>query len=80
MIYTHDEAYLIVEMFENILDRYGVSLPSPEDDERDPDNDAALYGSTYSALFDDVEAHVISLLERCKSGEKISEGVFSGTI
>lgn len=45
-IYTHDEAILIVEMFEDVLTRYGIIVPSLEDDEKEDDNEAALYGST----------------------------------
>lgn len=47
-IYTRDEAVLIVEMFESVLDAYNIKVPSPEDDEREPDNEAKLYGSVYS--------------------------------
>lgn len=47
-IYTRDEAMLIVEMFEDVLDTYNIKVPSPEDDEREPDNEAKLYGSVYS--------------------------------
>ena len=47
-IYTHDEAMLIVEMFEDILSEYNIHIPSPEDDEREPDNMVGLYGYTYS--------------------------------
>ena len=39
-IYTHDEAMRIVEIFENKLCEYDIKIPSPEDDERDPVNDA----------------------------------------
>lgn len=42
-IYTRDEAVLIVEMFENVLDTYNIKVPSPEDDEREPDNEAKLF-------------------------------------
>ena len=34
-IYTRDEAMLIVEMFEDVLDTYNIKVPSPEDDERE---------------------------------------------
>lgn len=43
-IYIRDEAVLIVEMFENVLDTYNIKVPSPEDDEREPDNEAKLSG------------------------------------
>lgn len=34
-IYTHDEAALIIEKFEDVLSQYDIHIPSPEDDERD---------------------------------------------
>lgn len=46
-IFTHDEAARIVELFEDVLDEHGIKVPSPEDDERDPDNEAKLYGSVF---------------------------------
>lgn len=79
-IYTHDEAMLIVEMFEDVLDTYNIKVPSPEDDEREPDNEAKLYGSVYSDLLDDVEASLIALLDRHKKHIAIVTNEFSGTI
>ena len=61
-IYTRDEAMLIVEMFEDVLDTYNIKVPSPEDDEREPDNEAKLYGSVYSDLLDNVEESLIEFL------------------
>lgn len=80
MIYTHDEAMLIVEMFEDVLSKYNISIPSDEDDEREEDNMIGLYGSTYSDLLDSVEENICSLLARCRRGEKIIENEFSGTV
>lgn len=79
-IYTRDEAALIVEMFERILDVHGIKIPSPEDDERDPDNEAKLYGSVYSDLLDDVENSIIDLLCACKQGAEIVGNKFSGYV
>lgn len=79
-IYTHDEAMLIVEMFEDVLDTYNIKVPSPEDDEREPDNEAKLYGSVYSDLLDDVEASLVALLDRNKIHTAIVTNEFSGTI
>lgn len=39
-----------------------ITLTSPEDDEKDPDNAARLYGSTYYDLLDDTESVVIVFL------------------
>lgn len=79
-IYTRDEAMLIVEMFENVLDTYNIKVPSPEDDEREPDNEAKLYGSVYSDLLDNVEASLIELLEKHDEDTEIVTDEFSGTI
>lgn len=80
VIYTRDEAVLIVEMFENVLDTYNIKVPSPEDDEREPDNEAKLYGSVYSDLLDNVEASLIELLEKHDEDTEIVTDEFSGTI
>lgn len=79
-IYTHDEAMLIVEMFEDILSTYDISVPSPEDDEREPDNMVGLYGSTYSDLLDSVEDRLIEILNRHEQNCEIVQGEFSGTV
>lgn len=77
MIYTRSEAADIVELFEMVLDKYDIRIPSPEDDEREPDNEAKLYGSTYYNLLDDVEARIASLLTRIGEGpNEIVEGAF----
>lgn len=79
-IYTHDEAALIVELFEGILDAHNIKIPSPEDDEREPDNEAKLYGSVYSGLLDAVENSIIDLLGRHSCGVPVVENEFSGDI
>lgn len=79
-IYTRDEAMLIVEMFENVLDTYNIKVPSPEDDEREPDNEAKLYGSVYSDLLDNVEESLIDPLDRHKKHTVIVTDEFSGTV
>ena len=78
MIYTHDEAARIVELFEDVLDQYHIRVPSPEDDQRGPDNEANLYGSVYFNLLDEVELRLQDTIERAKSGEELKTGVFSG--
>ena len=83
-IYTRDEAAKIVEMFEDILVKNDVSIPSPEDDERDPEDKLGLYGSTYSDLLDGVEEVLQKMiLRRGGSSEKdplkwVVFGKFSG--
>ena len=75
-IYTHSVATDIVEVFEQVLDRYNIVVPSPEDDQREPGNDAKLYGSVYGQLVDTVECVLIDICKRAKSGEEIITGVF----
>ena len=84
-IYTRDEAADIVEMFEMILFDNDVSIPSPEDDERDPDDRLGLYGSVYYDLLDAVEDRLLSIILRrgphgdtCKSLTEVIAGEFSG--
>lgn len=79
-IFTHDEAMLIVEMFEYVLDKYDIIVPSPEDDEKEDDNEAALYGSTYSDLLDEVEEKLIELLKKHKPDTEVVEYEFSGNV
>ena len=79
-IYTHDEAALIVELFEDVLDRYHVTVPSPEDDEREAGSTAALYASTYSGLLDSVERQLIHILDRHIAGAMIVQDKFSGAV
>lgn len=79
--YTHDEAARIVDLFESLLDKHGIRIPSPEDDEREADNEAKLYGSVYSELLDSVEDELIDILHRYSHTDgKLVMGVFSGTI
>lgn len=60
-IYTRDEAMAIVELFENVLDRYNITVPSDEDDDRDPETSARLFGSTYYELVDAVEYNLVQM-------------------
>lgn len=77
-IYTHDEAGRIVDMFESVLEKYGICVPSPEDDERDPDDNLGLYGSTYADLFDQIEEKLLEILNRHTDGEKVIPHEYSG--
>lgn len=79
-IYTHDEAMLLVEMFDDILIQYNISVPSPEDDDRDPDNLLGLYGSTYGNLLDAVEDYLIDLLNRHTPSTQVIIDKFSGSV
>lgn len=77
-IYTRDLAADIVELFENILDEHNIKIPSPEDDEREEDNEAKLYGSTYYDLLDYAEYILIGVAKRAQAGAKIITDTFGG--
>ena len=83
-IYTRDEAARIVALFEDLLIKNEISVPSPEDYERDPEDDLGLYGSTYYDLLDEVEDILREIiLKRGPKGPKndftwVVFGKFSG--
>jgi hypothetical protein len=79
IIFSQDIAAEIVELFEKVLDRYDIVVPSPEDDERGEDNGARLYGSVYSDLLDSVEDVLLDTLNQYTPGTKVVPGEFSGT-
>lgn len=74
-VYTHSEAADIIELFEDVLDRHGMTIPPSEDDERGDDS-GCLYGSTYDGLLDAVEAILIEMATRVKKGDEVIEDVF----
>lgn len=78
-VYTRDIAAQIVENFENVLEEQDITLTSPEDDEKEPDNAARLYGSAYYDLLDATESIVIQTLEQAGiSRDKYITDQFSG--
>ena len=78
-IYTHDEATRIIAMFEDILEKHNICVPSQEDDEREEENMVGLYGSTYSELLDEVEEKLIEIINDCKNGCEVIQYEYSGT-
>ena len=78
-IYTHDEATRILEMFEDILEKHNICVPSQDDEEREEDNMVGLYGSTYSDLLDEVEEKLIEIINDCKKGYEVVQYEYSGT-
>lgn len=78
-IYTHDEAARIIDLFESILAEHDIKIPSPEDDEREADNDAVFYGSVYSDLLDEVEYILVEISKKIRDGNSVTPYVFSGT-
>ena len=79
-IFTRDEALKIVELFEDLLCAYDIKVPSPEDYERDLDDDVGLYGSIYSDLLDNVEDRLIRMLEKHEQDTEVVTDEFSGTV
>ena len=78
-VYTRDIAARIVENFEDVLEEQGITLTSPEDDEKDPDNAARLYGSAYYDSLDATTSIVIQTLEQAGiSHDKYITDQFSG--
>lgn len=75
-IYTHAEAANIIDLFENVLIENNISIPSPEDDEREKDDMLGLYGSTYSNLLDEVESRIEYIANRSRDGAQIVTGMF----
>lgn len=71
-IYTHDEASRIIECFETVLGNHRMTIPSPEDDEREDDNQATIYGSVYSGLLDEVEEILVEILNKSKDSDVVS--------
>lgn len=79
-IWTHDEAMMLVEAFEDVLEEYNIRVPSPEDEDGDRnENDIGLYGSTYSDLLDEIENRLINVLKRSKSASIVC-WEFSGRV
>lgn len=83
--YARDAAALILEKFEDLLERKGISVPCDDPDEQaeldgDPDNGARLYGTEYSDLLDEVEADIAEFAEKAAAGAEIVRDEFSGTM
>lgn len=76
-IYTHNISADIVELFDALLDNFNITIPSPEDKEKDPDNCARLYGSVYYDLLDSVEYIIIDAVEKARNTNgRIIKGEF----
>lgn len=52
----------IVEAFENVLIENNICVPSPEDEERNPEDMLGLYGSVYFGLLDYTESRILDAL------------------
>lgn len=71
MVYIMNETADILDMFDDVLVDNGIKVPSPEDDDREEDNEAALYGSVYWTLFERLESILIDIAEKVKAGEEV---------
>ena len=75
ILFTRNEAADIVELFEDILDKYDITVPSPEDDEREEGNQARLYGSVYWDLLDNIEGRIVYCINKSKT-DAVVTGIF----
>lgn len=66
-IFTRSVAAQIIQLFEDVLAENNIHVPSPEDDEREPDDMIGLYGSTYFDLLDGVEYIISDTLQHYKA-------------
>ena len=71
MVYIMNETADILDMFDDMLVDNGIKVPSPEDDERGENNEAALYGSVYWTLFERLENALLDIVEKVKAGEEV---------
>lgn len=83
--YSHDLSAMCIDVFERELiwknenelgKEHQIVLTSPEDSEKEDDNSAVLYGSTYDSLLAEVEQLVIGFLSGQEKG--FVTGIFSG--
>ena len=72
MIYIRNETADILDMFDDVLCAHGIKVPSPEDNERGEENEAALYGTVYAALFDEIEGKLTEIALLAQGGEEIN--------
>ena len=79
-IYIEDEAAAIVELFDDLLVDNGIKVPSPDDDDRDEDNESALYGETYYMLTEKIGERIFKIIDRAKNGAEVIEWELSGDI
>lgn len=70
IVYTHDFSAQIVELFENLLEKHDITIPSPEDGQKEPDNHSRIYGSVYSDLLGGVEAIVKEMLKKVETKKR----------
>lgn len=77
-IYTQNEAANIVELFEDLLDKYDITVPSDEDDDRTEDNAARIYGMEYADLLDTIQTRLIMWTALVKNGAEVVTDQWEG--
>lgn len=58
---TQAAAIMIVELFEDLLDKHNIMIP--DDDRTGDDGEACLYGTTYWYLIDDARSILASYVD-----------------
>ena len=74
---VRDAAGDILEMVESVLDRYGIHVP--DEDQTLDENNACLYGMTYSLLMDSIASVVADIITDVNP-ECTAEDGFAGTM
>lgn len=75
-INTHVWTASILYEINDILEKHGAVVPSDEDDEKDRDNGAVLYGSTYGELSGVIENLLIAMLEDAICERPVESWIF----
>lgn len=68
-MFTHDIAADIVNMFEDVLVKNNICVPSPDDEDRSEEDMIGLYGTTYYKLIDDTENILKEVRAKARTGE-----------
>lgn len=77
MYHTRYVAAYILEQFEDLLAKNDITIPSPEDDQKGPDNVMRIYGSVRDDLLDSVEQIIVKMLiDHGVPRRDILDGVF----
>lgn len=93
-VYSYDIAMMIVDIFEDLLDKHNIDIPCESELEEDERKDlgkcaAHIYGSECSDLMDEIESIIIehiatpvctAIEDDSVDGIEFIEGEFSGTI
>lgn len=69
-VYTHDEAAKILDKIDDVLVKYDIRVPSPEDEDDDR-HETGLHGSTYDELFNYVEDRLKAIIKVVQTGNYV---------